>query len=147
MGGRETKTTMPKRVWGSSEARLVAHAQAWKCACCGSPLDAAYELDHETALGNGGSNELSNAQALCSPCHGTKTHRELIGWRDARREAILAAKAAAAASGAPLASKPRKRRRKKAPLSAITEAIAEGDRAFLTSTLLSFAFVTSKRPL
>ena len=37
-----------------------------------------YELDHKTALGNGGSNELSNAQALCSPCHGLKTHRELI---------------------------------------------------------------------
>lgn len=138
---------MSKRVWGSSEARLVAHAQGWKCACCGEPLDAAYELDHETALGDGGGNELANAQALCSPCHGTKSHRELIRWRDARREAILAAKADAETDDAP-APRPRKRqRRKQAPLPEIREAIANGDRAFLTSTLLRFAYVDPRRPL
>ena len=125
----------------------MAHAQGWKCALCGKPLDAAYALDHKTALGNGGSNELSNAQALCSPCHGLKTHRELIGWSKARSNAILAARVAAETDDAP-APQPRKRqRRKQAPLPPIREAIANGDRAFLTSSLLRFAYVGCKRPL
>tara|TARA_B110000902_G_scaffold259008_1_gene329643 strand:+ start:58 stop:492 length:435 start_codon:yes stop_codon:yes gene_type:complete len=135
-----------KRVWGNSEARLVAHAQEWKCAHCGLSLDAAFELDHRKALADGGDNELTNAQALCSPCHGTKTHQELARWRDARREAIIAAKAAAAAAADSfddLAARPHKRRRKKpAPLRlpGLGEAVASGDTAFLTSALLRFAY-------
>ena len=34
---------------------------------------AANEVDHITPLADGGSNEMINLQALCKPCHSTKT--------------------------------------------------------------------------
>ena len=37
----------------------------------------ATDLDHIIALENGGTNDESNYQGLCSPCHKTKTLKDL----------------------------------------------------------------------
>jgi 5-methylcytosine-specific restriction endonuclease McrA len=70
---------MPKRVWTADEKRIVAARNEWKCGQCKKLLNAAYEIDHIRALEEGGSNDLtSNAQALCSNCHGIKTQKERV---------------------------------------------------------------------
>ena len=56
--------------------KIVAASGGWKCACCGLPLDASYEVDHITPLSEGGTNEKSNLQALRSECHKLKTSFE-----------------------------------------------------------------------
>jgi 5-methylcytosine-specific restriction endonuclease McrA len=37
--------------------------------------EAGYDIDHITELRNGGSNDISNLQALCPTCHRVKTSR------------------------------------------------------------------------
>ena len=57
--------------------KLVASRQGWRCATCNKMLDASYEIDHRKPLFKGGSNDISNLQALCrSPCHIQKSARE-----------------------------------------------------------------------
>jgi 5-methylcytosine-specific restriction endonuclease McrA len=64
----------------SPEVREQAKLRArGKCERCGTPLGNNWECHHKTAEAKGGSDSLSNAQALCIPCHqatttyGTKT--------------------------------------------------------------------------
>ena len=46
---------------------------------CSQLLNAAFEIDHILALENGGEDDIdTNAQALCSNCHGEKTQRERV---------------------------------------------------------------------
>lgn len=47
------------------------------CALCGAP---ATEVDHIIPIRLGGSNDAANLQALCKPCHSTKTAREDGRW-------------------------------------------------------------------
>ena len=86
-----------ERPWGTREQRLVAARQRWTCAICKQSLDHMFELDHVTALHNGGTNDLDNAQALCYPCHGRKTFQEerlrMDRLHAAREKAIDEAKA------------------------------------------------------
>lgn len=118
----------------------MAARQGWRCACCNDLLDEAYELDHVIALADGGTNHIENAQALKASCHGSKTHRERIRWRDTRRAAIVAAQAAAdTESEAEPHVRPSKRRRKKA-VKQLPES-SEGD--FLASAFLKYGFVPS----
>ena len=56
--------------------KIVAASGGWRCACCGLPLDASYEVDHITPLSEGGTNDRSNLQALRSECHKLKTSFE-----------------------------------------------------------------------
>lgn len=49
------------------------------CAMCKAAgrTAAATVLDHKVALVNGGTNDLSNRQGLCEPCHKLKTAQDL----------------------------------------------------------------------
>ena len=49
--------------------RLSAAKQGWRCAVCRELLDETYEIDHIKALWRGGSNDISNLQALCKRDH------------------------------------------------------------------------------
>lgn len=53
--------------------KYVAANQKWSCNHCQHLLDASYEIDHIIPLYQGGSNDISNLQALCRNCHGKKT--------------------------------------------------------------------------
>ena len=56
-----------------TKKKYVASNQQWKCAKCHRQLDATFEIDHKTRLADGGSNHISNLEALCRNCHGEKT--------------------------------------------------------------------------
>lgn len=68
------KTLKPKRNVNGNTKRIVAHSQQWICNICKEILPANYETDHIKPLYNGGSNDLSNLQALCNNCHSRKTN-------------------------------------------------------------------------
>ena len=53
--------------------KFVAANQKWSCNHCQQLLDSTYEIDHIIPVYQGGSNEMSNLQALCRNCHGKKT--------------------------------------------------------------------------
>lgn len=69
--GKSPDTAIPPRV------RLrVIERQDTRCAHCGRKLGVAGEridIDHITALANGGEHAETNLQALCAPCHKLKT--------------------------------------------------------------------------
>lgn len=68
-----------KRSWTSDQKRRVAAGQSWRCGICSNLLNSAYEIDHVTALENGGVDDiLTNSMALCSNCHALKTQNERI---------------------------------------------------------------------
>ena len=53
--------------------KRVASGQGWKCNMCDCNLPHNYQVDHIQAVSLGGKNDISNAQALCKPCHQMKT--------------------------------------------------------------------------
>ncbi|MBN19808.1 MAG: hypothetical protein CL678_00875 [Bdellovibrionaceae bacterium] len=72
-----------------AEERLrVAAAQQWKCGTCAELLPSAFEIDHIIELADGGSDKVSNMQALCGSCHALKSQRSRI--LRYRRSAVLA---------------------------------------------------------
>jgi len=62
-----------KRSVSESKKKYVAANQNWKCGNCQQVLDATFEIDHKVDLQYGGSNHVSNLEALCRNCHGQKT--------------------------------------------------------------------------
>ena len=71
-----------------------------------------YHLDHVVALWKGGSNDIeTNAQALCVPCHTTKSLDEERERQDQLWEARRAAIEAASAGPDPVDRKPKKARK------------------------------------
>ena len=62
-------------------SKKVAARQQFRCAMCGEILQEDWEVDHVLSLQNGGSNELSNLQALHKRCHAYKNHIEQRGER------------------------------------------------------------------
>lgn len=62
-----------KRQVTQTQKREVAASQQWCCGGCNILLSAYYEVDHQVALMNGGSNDSSNLVALCRECHAKKT--------------------------------------------------------------------------
>ena len=72
-GGHSTKRSVSE-----SKKKYVAANQQWKCKHCNSQLDASYEVDHKVELQHGGSNHVSNLEALCRNCHGKKTMKSHI---------------------------------------------------------------------
>lgn len=71
-------TTKEKRNVTGLMKKKVAADQKWKCGHCGSTLDEGYQVDHKLALFKGGSNDLSNLEALCCNCHAKKTMKERL---------------------------------------------------------------------
>jgi 5-methylcytosine-specific restriction protein A len=57
----------------SSIRRRVLRAYDYRCAECDEPAN---HVDHIVAAIEGGTDDLSNLQALCGPCHDAKTGRE-----------------------------------------------------------------------
>ena len=67
----EMKTT--KRSVSETRKKYVASSQGWACKHCNQMLDATFEIDHKIELQHGGTNDVSNLEALCRNCHGKKT--------------------------------------------------------------------------
>ena len=142
-----------KRVWGSSDIRLVGSKQGWLCGCgCGRELDAGHQGDHRVALNDGGTNDLENMQVLRSDCHALKTTKERARWAHERREAIERAKAEAEealeqeACDDPLGAGVRlqRQRERKRRRSQRLPALGVAEEAFLNSNLLRFAYAGSR---
>ena len=71
----------PRRISSGRWARIrtrILRAADWRCAMCGQP---AAEVDHITPLTLGGTDDDANLQALCTPCHRTKTLAEARAGR------------------------------------------------------------------
>ena len=60
----------------SALRRAVIAAAAGKCQACAEPTDE-FEVDHYVPVALGGTNDLSNLQALCLPCHKVKTRKDV----------------------------------------------------------------------
>lgn len=76
VGGEATGQRRFKRSVSESKKRFVAARQNWICTKCNKMLTATYEIDHVIRLDRGGSNEVSNLEALCPSCHRSKTLME-----------------------------------------------------------------------
>lgn len=62
-----------KRCVSESKKKYVAAQQSWKCKKCNNILPSNYEVNHILDLQFGGSNHISNLEALCRNCHGQIT--------------------------------------------------------------------------
>ena len=67
-----------KRCVSESKKKYVAAQQEWKCNECKMTLPSNYEVNHIIELQFGGSNHISNLEALCRNCHGQKTIQHKI---------------------------------------------------------------------
>lgn len=72
----DTKKHSDRTILSTSKRLKIAHTQEWKCAMCHHLLPWSFVMDHIKPLRNGGTNSLSNFQALCSNCHAAKTAEE-----------------------------------------------------------------------
>ena len=70
----KSKTT--KRSVSETKKKYVAASQNWCCKHCTKQLPAWFEVDHKIKLEYGGSNDITNLEALCRECHGKKTALE-----------------------------------------------------------------------
>lgn len=65
-----------KRSVSETKKKYVASQQNWICNKCEQKLNHTFEVDHKVRLEYGGTNEVSNLEALCRECHGQKTSFE-----------------------------------------------------------------------
>ena len=65
-----------KRSVSDTKKKYVASQQNWTCIKCDQTLNHTFEVDHKVRLEYGGTNEVSNLEALCRECHGQKTSFE-----------------------------------------------------------------------
>jgi superfamily II DNA or RNA helicase len=65
-----------KRLFSKSQKALLYVRAEGRCEKCRVPLGDTWEADHIIRFSDGGYTLLSNAQALCSPCHNQKTMLE-----------------------------------------------------------------------
>jgi hypothetical protein len=65
-----------KRSVSETKKKYVASHQNWSCNKCNKKLNHTFEVDHKVRLEYGGTNEVSNLEALCRECHGQKTSFE-----------------------------------------------------------------------
>lgn len=66
--------------WKRTRASVLQRDTGLCCECTRNGwLRQAAEVDHITALQFGGSDDESNLQGLCTPCHRVKTRREAQG--------------------------------------------------------------------
>ena len=72
------KTCYSGKKFTPSQKRDIACNQDWQCNLCSIKLPANYEIDHIKSIANGGDNNIENGQALCKPCHESKTIEENI---------------------------------------------------------------------
>ena len=65
--------TTTKRSVSETKKKYVAAQQNWTCKKCNQQLKATFEVDHIIDLQYGGTNHISNLEALCVECHKDKT--------------------------------------------------------------------------
>ena len=65
--------TQQRRVVSETKKKYIASQQNWKCKKCNNQLSYTFEIDHRVSLENGGSNHVTNLDALCVQCHKEKT--------------------------------------------------------------------------
>ena len=83
---KPTQSIEPKKNWGSGRGgrpwrRLKDKIQLrdqYTCQCCGL-VTMQLELDHIVNQAQGGTDDESNLQSLCPPCHLKKTQKESRG--------------------------------------------------------------------
>ena len=78
-GGSGGGKVRHKRNVSESKKKYIASSQKWSCAHCQQMLDNTYEVDHVIPLYKGGTNDLTNLEALCRNCHGKKTFKDKMG--------------------------------------------------------------------
>ena len=66
----------PREVGGNWTKKRKVVLLATNCMCANGCGRVADEVDHDTPLEQGGSNDLSNLRGLCKECHAEKTKRE-----------------------------------------------------------------------
>ena len=71
------------RLLSEKQKKVVAYRQKYKCAACDCLLPPAYQVDHIKPLALGGTNGLTNLQALCTQCHTSKTRQQRRAILDA----------------------------------------------------------------
>ena len=57
--------------------KQVAASQTWKCNICQNILNECFEVDHILCKKDGGTDEITNLQALCPNCHRSKTNADV----------------------------------------------------------------------
>ncbi|WP_206461513.1 HNH endonuclease [Acinetobacter baumannii] len=62
------------RPWRRLKAKIHLRDE-WTCQCCGT-VTKDLELDHIVNVARGGTDDESNLQSLCVPCHKKKTQQE-----------------------------------------------------------------------
>lgn len=73
---RKVSNGIKKQVAGRQRFLCAATIKDYTCPLNGLPFDeAGYEIDHIVPLSEGGSNEITNLQALCLMCHRVKSNR------------------------------------------------------------------------
>lgn len=77
------RTRLPESV-----RKEVAASQGWRCFACQHSLPSSFDVDHVLGRAEGGTNDLSNLQALCCNCHRSKTVAD--AQRRARERAVVA---------------------------------------------------------
>ena len=87
------RTRRRSGIWPVAIRRLFADKS---CAICGCSTK--ITIDHIVALANGGTNHVSNLQALCAPCNlykgARKTQEEMVAWYANNKNKIDADRAA-----------------------------------------------------
>lgn len=89
---RKVSDSQKKRVAGRQRYTCAASVVNYKCPLNGQPFDeSGYEIDHIRELRDGGSNDITNLQALCPMCHRVKTSRKTseIGNLSSRLEQMV----------------------------------------------------------
>lgn len=75
MSKRKVSESVKKQVAGKQRFRC-ATIPSYKCPMNSESFDeAGYDIDHIVELRSGGSNDITNLQALCPACHRVKTSR------------------------------------------------------------------------
>ena len=60
--------------FSEKKKRIIAADQGWKCKTCKKQLRYRWEVDHIVPKFKGGSDDVTNGQALCLDCHAHKTY-------------------------------------------------------------------------
>ena len=77
-----------KNAFTPSQKKTISFNQNYKCKICDIILPADFEIDHIISQADGGTNELSNGQALCKPYHEKKTYQENIARKSLKNSLI-----------------------------------------------------------
>jgi len=85
--GKSSKATKPKRRrLAKAEKTLILKSQNFKCADCKRDISKITpHYDHRIPLGMGGSDTITNIQALCGTCHTEKTKKDRLEISRANR--------------------------------------------------------------